>query len=205
MAPWGLVNGGINPQGSCILPVSMQVNRQALSWTNMLLPAGETPVCLAKGDGECQLTAPKSPEYCAGQNDTASCPRFQDFKALYMRGEKQVAKATAIATAATNSLVFNAFIWLQVHSLKQNHTYNLDFFCICICMYVASSGVVHSNCDVTFGWLSMCLFVCLSLLAVLSSCCVVLLDITAWTAGHHKSLKHGKCQFECLVCRSSTC
>ena len=34
-----------------------------------------------------------------------------------MRGEEQVAEDTAEATAATNSLVFNAFIWLQVRSL----------------------------------------------------------------------------------------
>lgn len=76
--------------------------------------AGEMPVCRAKGDGECELTAPMSNEYCAGQPDTATCPRFQDFEALYLRGEQQVAECTAVATAATNSLVFNAFIWLQV-------------------------------------------------------------------------------------------
>ena len=34
-----------------------------------------------------------------------------------MRGEQQVAEDAAEATAATNSLVFNAFIWLQVHTL----------------------------------------------------------------------------------------
>lgn len=35
-----------------------------------------------------------------------------------MRGEEQVAEDTAEATAATNSLVFNAFIWLQVRTLS---------------------------------------------------------------------------------------
>lgn len=79
-----------------------------------VVSAGEVPVCRAKGDGECELTAPMSNQYCAGQSDTATCPRFQDFEALYLRGEQQVAERTAVATAATNSLVFNAFIWLQV-------------------------------------------------------------------------------------------
>ena len=78
--------------------------------------ADETPVCTAKGDGECDLTAPKSNEYCAGQPDIVACQRFQDFEALFRRGEEQVAEDTAEATAATNSLVFNAFIWLQVRT-----------------------------------------------------------------------------------------
>lgn len=83
----------------------------------MFVSADETPVCTAKGDGECDLTAPKSKEFCAGQPDTVACQRFQDFEALFMRGEEQVAEDTAEATAATNSLVFNAFIWLQVRTL----------------------------------------------------------------------------------------
>ena len=90
----------------------------ASSQTILLVSADETPVCIAKGDGECDLVAPKSTEYCAGQADSVACPRFQDFKALFMRGEEQVAEDTAEATAATNSLVFNAFIWLQVRTLS---------------------------------------------------------------------------------------
>ncbi|KAL3146758.1 hypothetical protein ABBQ38_014742 [Trebouxia sp. C0009 RCD-2024] len=90
---------------------------------------GETPVCKAKGDGECELRAPQSSEFCAGQSDPASCPRFQDFEALYLRGQKQVAKRTAVATAATNSLVFNSFIWLQIfnmlNSRKIKHEFNI--------------------------------------------------------------------------------
>lgn len=78
--------------------------------------AGETPLCSVDEAGECSIGAPDSLEYCAGQDNTTACARFQDFEALYMRGEKQFAEHTEEATAATNSLVFNAFIWLQVCS-----------------------------------------------------------------------------------------
>ncbi len=49
-----------------------------------------------------------------GQDRPNDCRRFQDFEALYMRGEEQLGRRKGDATAATNSLVFNAFIWLQV-------------------------------------------------------------------------------------------
>ena len=78
------------------------------------MSAGETPLCSVDEEGECRIGAPDSAEYCAGQANTTDCARFQDFEALYMRGEKQLAQRTQEATAATNSVVFNAFIWLQV-------------------------------------------------------------------------------------------
>ena len=37
-----------------------------------------------------------------------------------MRGEEQLQQRRAVATAATNSLVFNAFIWLQVRPLMRS-------------------------------------------------------------------------------------
>ncbi len=80
----------------------------------MLPSAGETPLCSVNGDGECNIGAPQSGEYCGGYDNSTDCPRFRDFEALYMRGEQQLAQRKAEATAATNSLVFNAFIWLQV-------------------------------------------------------------------------------------------
>ena len=76
--------------------------------------AGETPLCSVNGDGECSIGAPQSSEYCAGQENATDCPRFHDFEALYVRGEDQLRQRKEEATAATNSLVFNAFIWLQV-------------------------------------------------------------------------------------------
>lgn len=36
-----------------------------------------------------------------------------------MRGEEQLQQRREVATAATNSLVFNAFIWLQVRPLMR--------------------------------------------------------------------------------------
>ena len=83
-------------------------------WLSMLPSAGETPLCSVNGDGECSIGAPQSGEYCSGYDNSTDCPRFRDFEALYMRGEQQLAQRKAEATAATNSLVFNAFIWLQV-------------------------------------------------------------------------------------------
>ncbi len=83
-------------------------------WLSMLPSAGETPLCSVNGDGECNIGAPQSGEYCGGHGNSTDCPRFKDFEALYMRGEQQLEQRKAEATAATNSLVFNAFIWLQV-------------------------------------------------------------------------------------------
>ena len=76
--------------------------------------AGEIPLCIANSKGECSTVRPSASEYCGGQGNSTSCPRFEDFEALFMRGEAHLGQRKEEATAATNSLVFNAFIWLQV-------------------------------------------------------------------------------------------
>ena len=91
----------------------------ALNMRSLPAVAGETPLCSVNDDGECTIGAPQSSQYCAGQQNSADCPRFQDFTALYMRGEEELQQRRADATAATNSLVFNAFIWLQVRPLMR--------------------------------------------------------------------------------------
>ena len=86
--------------------------------------AGETPLCIANSRGECSTVRPSASEYCAGQGNSTDCPRFQDFEALFMRGEAHLGQRKEEATAATNSLVFNAFIWLQVCSSIESKSFS---------------------------------------------------------------------------------
>lgn len=71
-------------------------------------------MCLAQATGECTITEPDHTQFCAGQADTANCARYRDFEALYNRGEDELEDRTDDAKTQTNSVVFNAFIWLQV-------------------------------------------------------------------------------------------
>lgn len=81
------------------------------------MAAGETAVCSANNDGECTITQPQASHFCAGQTDTTNCARYRDFEALYHRGEDELSDREEDAKLATNSVVFNAFIWLQVSGL----------------------------------------------------------------------------------------
>ncbi len=120
----------------------------------MLSFAGETPLCSVNEDGECSIGAPQSSEYCGGHDNSTDCPRFQDFEALYMRGEQQLEQRKADATAATNSLVFNAFIWLQVcpsccpssgfrSALRVAHSLVMPLVCLPIGCLVSALHVAH--------------------------------------------------------------
>ena len=90
---------------------------------------GEVPVCLAHTTGECTITEPDHVQYCAGQTDTENCARYRDFEALYNRGEDELEDRQEDAKTQTNSVVFNAFIWLQVSLLIGFLNFTLQLSC----------------------------------------------------------------------------
>ncbi|DBB18563.1 hypothetical protein WJX82_010215 [Trebouxia sp. C0006] len=118
-----------NPSGVDLCCVPGSLEDPCLVQDGGVYLEGETPLCSVNGDGECSIGAPQSGEYCSGYDNSTDCPRFRDFEALYMRGEQQLAQRKAEATAATNSLVFNAFIWLQIFNMlnarKIKHEFNI--------------------------------------------------------------------------------